>query len=225
MNHSFQPNPNDKAKCNICLRAFIVHTSAATCDACPNIGPVELFGDAKDPKSMVLCKSCLDKEYNVAKKMSEKTEELARKIDDKITIVGDFFNAETISHVDVKKSIFADESFTEQQKIEKYQQFLLSRFEKFNAVVQQLDKKKFELVSKQQAIKKTLIELGNELKAEIREKIRASDSSYAPLNIPKPKADRTIAKKSPMDRVIEAYASMHGVSIEEAKKAIDKLRG
>lgn len=225
MNHSFIKS-SEKDRCAICKQGYIAHSPAATCEACSKIGEVDLvYGN------MLLCKNCQVKE-KIAWDASQKPEkvvervdalnvaiEKAREIDNSIRYNGDFFNAATISLAELKRAIDNDNSI--ENKHEAFQNEVIERIEKFKTRIFELDEEKFKVVAEQQAHIGALREFGNSLRAEIRERLKLSDANYTPHNIIKaPKISKP--KASPMDRLIEAYALMHGISKDEAKEAIDK---
>jgi hypothetical protein len=146
----------------------------------------------------------------------------SRAIDSSITYNGDVFNAKTIAHIDLKKAIWADSSLSEDEKQFKFQSELAARYQHLKAVVFELDNKKHDAVVEQLAIGQTLRDLGNSIRAEISAKLKELDNQYQPT-IKKPiKPSVKVEKKSPMDRLIEAYAQLHGCSITEAMLAIQK---
>ena len=65
MNHSFFPSQLNPALCKTCSRKILDHSKAAQCEACPNVGECDMFG------TILMCKSCLAKEYKVATEATE----------------------------------------------------------------------------------------------------------------------------------------------------------
>lgn len=222
MNHPFVASQLNKLECQKCKRNYIAHTKAAICEACGKVASCDIWGSTPDdPRSILMCESCQQKERDIAIKMADSVVKVAESIDDKIRINGDFFNAATIAAIDVKKSILADESLTEPQKLEKYHNFLVGRIDKIRKSVFAIDNKKFELVVHEQAYRKLLIDEGTALRKEVREKLTQQDSLYAPKPIPKVKVDKKIASKSPMEKLIDiVMASKPGTTREEAEKII-----
>ncbi len=98
--HPFIPSIGANT-CQKCKRPEISHTELATCEACPNIGPCEIW------LGMLLCKSCYEKEEKQIKSIVE-----AKAIDDRVQLRSDVFNAETVAIVQLKQLIDADDSIT-----------------------------------------------------------------------------------------------------------------
>lgn len=117
MNHSFVSGALDKSKCNQCKRNLDDHTSLAKCEACTFVGKCDVLGN------MLLCPTCMAKEYHVAISQSEEQQKNnefvemnqgetliahSRNVDAALLIREDFFNAETVSIVELREACGSD---------------------------------------------------------------------------------------------------------------------
>lgn len=131
-----------------------------------------------------------------------------------------YFNAETISIRDLAVSLDNDTSLTTTERAHKLHALVLERIESYRPEIIEYQDKIHERVIKQQAGIKYLRDFGNEVRAEIREKLKTADATYIPQTVVKPKV--VSAKKSPMEKMIEAYALMEGISKSEAEERLLK---
>lgn len=146
----------------------------------------------------------------------------AQSIDASIRVNGDAFNAETVSHIELKKVIWSDASLTEEQKIYKFQEVLTQRYETFAQHMFVLDNLKHDDYQGQLAIATTLRNFGSELHKEFAAKLKELDNNYQPVT---PKAVKPVVKKvkkSPMEQLIEAYMLLHNCTHTEALLALQK---
>jgi len=216
--------------------------NTAICEACGRSGPCEVFGRYDNPKAMLLCALCTEKEVAANDVIVDRTKvmienppfaslqlvsgnptvELARNIDASIKYNGDFFNAKTIANQVVIDSIMADESIgTIQERQFAVHKFVSERLQHFKFTILAKRDEEREAATEQLAWIHNLRQFGEKYRMEVRETIKANDANYQPQVIVKaPKIPA--AKKNPMDRLIEAYALMHGISILQAKLAIEK---
>ena len=205
MNHAWHPKIGNKLECIHCNRDYISHMDIVACEACGAPRKCDIFGDLKNPKAMLLCDSCADKERKANDDVLVRTKTLidvARSIDDTITYNGDVFNAKTIALIELKRALDSDESLSVEERKYKFHELLAERYSKLKKVVFQLDKKKEDLTIEQLVIAKNLRSYGDDVRKEIREKIAQADANYAP----------------PIKRVIKAV-----VKPLEKKSAIDIL--
>jgi len=189
----------------------------AVCESCPNIGPVRpVFG------GILMCESCITKETELTLanmtpiKQEERVTELnkvleqARLIDNSIQVKEDIFNAETISILDLKKSIDSDPAIS--NKPYKLFETLLERFNHFTQVIFDKQHEIVEDGNRQKAIQIYFNEYSNTLRAEEREKFRIADINYKP-SVTKPvvKTIKTSPKK--IDKIaLKKYATELGVN-------------
>ena len=191
MNHSFTPSQINVEKCARCHFSAIDHTNRATCEACGNTGTCEImYGN------MLLCLDCQEKE-KIAQAENMKPENQAKRImehaqaiDNQIQIKQDFYNAETVSHIEVFKAIDADESIT--NKVYAKAEFLKTRHTHFAQIIFDARKTLEEATSAQRAINNTLNTIANKLRQDERDKLKINDSSYV---VEKPKTVKTQSKK------------------------------
>jgi len=239
--HSFDPSPLDKSICRFCKRKYIAaHSPITTCEACGKVCKITLFGDADNPKSMLLCKSCTDNEIKAAVKALEDTPDeikdarindmnarlnLARDSYQAIRYSGDYFNNETIAIESVRESINANESLSADEKAFKFQSYLADMIAHVKERVFELDEEKHKEICKDLAARKSLRDMERELRAEIRERIKATDSQYD-VKIAKPVKPK-IKKETlgTFDRLVQMYMMLHSCSKDEALDAIRKGSG
>lgn len=232
--HSFIESAIDKTKCGKCDRNYITHTKSASCEACGNLGNVEPFGELKGSKTMFLCSSCMNKEYELARNQMNtrakgydevKTLAAIERVDHTIRFSGDFFNSKIASIEEMRAVINSDSSIPADEKHIRFQRALMDRFNYLQAHILEIDDLKHKDVTEQLAIKKTFTDLGNELRTEIREAIHQADISYQPVPPKPPKQPAIVRAKTPEDRVIEAIMDARpGISKEEARKLLATLK-
>lgn len=163
----------------------------------------------------------------------------SRQIDSSIQIRTDLFNAATVSIIELKKSIYSDESII--NKPYQLAEELQKRFEHFKNIVFELNTKLVEAGNEQRAIQVYLNQLANSLRAEEREKLRLADISYTPTSpkVVKAKAvtTRQTKKSTKIDKVeLRKYANelsvsefmlqmlvvQKGISVSDAAKILKK---
>lgn len=233
MKHPFIPSLSNKLSCAACHRALMEHGPIGHCEACDCICPdssqkgsnlLEVFGKLDDPRAMLLCPKCTQKEIDANSSVLSQTQKViqeAKEIDQSIRYNGDFFNAKTIAINDIKIAIDSDASLTADEKVAKLHQTMAERLEHLQQVVFKARREEAEANVEILVIKESLREFGNRIREEIRERIKAADVNYQPARIVKP-PKITAPKKSAMDRVVEAYAMFHNVTQDVAREAIMK---
>ena len=195
MKHSFTPSLSNMLSCAICKKDSIAHTDNATCDCCPNIGPVELrYG------TMLMCDSCWTKEQaaqlanNTQEKQVERVNtlnaaiEASRAQDASIQVRTDIFNAATVAIADLKLAIDNDPSIT--NKPYHLASELTTRFEHFKAVIFAKNQEIIEAANQQKAIQVYLNNLANSLRVEEREALKLKDINYTPNSPAKAKSPK-----------------------------------
>lgn len=142
--------------------------------------------------------------------------EMAKAVDNAAHVRTDMFNSETVSIIDIKNAIDADDSIT--NKPGKLAEILFERFNKHTALVFDLGEQLMEANARQKAVHVYMNQLANSLRAEEREKYRITDISYKP-QAPKTPTVKKISttgttKKAPkLDKAeLRKYAKELGVS-------------
>lgn len=193
MNHSFNPSLTDDKLCSVCKRDFTMHTNSATCESCDRERcNVELHDN------IAMCHACQELHRESMKHVISDS----RAIDSSLRYNGDFFNAATIPTIELKHAIDSDESLSADEKQWKFQATLAERYEHFKDVVflkeEEVHQAKLQLLH----ISKTLREFGDNVRKEVRERIKQADEKYIPQvakGIPKVKVKE---KLSPMENMI-----------------------
>jgi hypothetical protein len=242
MNHSFVKPFDSSDKCGKCKFPEIAHSDKATCEACPNIGPVDIrYGN------ILMCDSCWTKEQNL-KAESMRPEnvqnrvnamnaamDVSRKIDAAVSVRPDLFNAATTAIVDMKKLIDENPEIT--NKPFTLATELKNRFEHFQKVVFEANEQIIAATNNQKAIQVYLNNLANSLRAEEREKLKIQDISYKPIAPKTPtvktvttktskKIDKALLRKYAIelgvsDFTLQSFVVSSGCTVEEAA---DKIR-
>lgn len=133
-----------------------------------------------------------------------------------VKTTGDIFNLEAQTLSELKRLIYSDETLSEQERIQKYHEAIAARIMKFNELIRQKDDEKFEIVQQKTAAMNELRSYGNQVRDEIREKIKENDANYQPAKIeikPKIKAK----KNDPFEQMAQIIALSNGISIEAAR--------
>lgn len=195
MNHPFIQSQADSTKCAKCHLTEIQHGNQATCDACPNIGPVEVFG------TMALCNTCLKKEYDLAVKQAKEhstdfdksrintavTNPIGAilksvETDQSLQIKEEFFNLETTSIIELNEACKAADLGPY-----KIAELLQARFQHFKSVLFDIGTAQVNLNSRMRALAVHLNEIATKLTNEEREQLKIRDLNYQPVAIPKKK--------------------------------------
>lgn len=232
MFHKFTAIGTDIDICSECHRTEAEHTAInIKCGKCGELKPCDYFKKIK----AVLCSHCAAlaagfdglKETPVLTNYVSPADRLKEDLS-QITAPGSLFNSKMIALIELKKSIWADETIPQDEKHFYYQKRITEIYEHLSKVVfdkeKEITKIQTELLDPKAellAIGKEFRDYGSELRAEIREKIRQSDLAYKPEPVKKPvKTDsvkKSSAKKTPMDRLIEALALSQGIDKDKAR--------
>lgn len=239
MNHQFLPSQTNKNICQICKYDYLsAHSPLAKCEACDSNKELEFFPDNTHIKKMLLCAACIQKELAIAVSVSqadivingqtrvEQTIALAKERDQTIRYNGDFFNAQVMALEDVRNEINKDESLTADEKAFQFQNYLAERIVHLKKVVFELDEKKHQAVTEELVVRKSLRELGQEIKKEIQEKIKQADSNYeikSTIKAVKPTVKK--ATTSTYDKLVQAFMLLKGCSKDEAERSIREGSG
>jgi len=222
MEHKFRPSMTDSKVCSECKQTPMQHGDFATCETCPNIGPVEMFA------GMAMCASCREKELEAVRahqapelqeaRLAEHNRKLeedkliraentpilsisdlvtkARSVDQSLQVVGDLFNAATVAIVDIKNSIESDDSIPTNEKAFRLANVLIERNDTYAGLIFDTRKTLVELESTQRTIQTYLNDLANKLRKEEREKLSLKYADYKP-NPVKPAPTGTRKPKTP----------------------------
>lgn len=201
MNHTFQPSLNDSSECLTCHKSLILHTDMAECEACPTIGPVDIFGD------MALCQTCIQKEIKTSleyqspelqsQRLAEYKLKIAEQIDNAVQYRSDIFNAQTVSIHELKKTIDEDDTVINKHYI--LAEALKKRYEHFSEVIKARESENVDDHNRQRSIQTYLNDLATRLREDEKAKLRLQDISYIPTA--KPVKARAISKSK--NRTIE----------------------
>lgn len=218
--HTFIPSIGSPT-CHKCKRKEIDHTDMATCEACPNVGPCELYPDIS---GMLLCRDCIDKEEKILMSPENQQKrvdasiaatmkliEKSRVVDYSLQVREDIFNAQTISIHELKEAIDNNPSienkhfFLANELNERFQHFRKLIFDKQAEIVEESNK--------QRAVQSYLNQLSNKLRADEREKLKLQFPDYKPFEKPvgKPKTITT-AKKYDKTELVK-YANETGIPL------------
>lgn len=230
MNHSFVlPRIGDKSKCEKCKRVYTDHTVLAVCDSCGAKGSCNYYESGE----MLLCDKpdgCSEKHENALRaslnthtEVKETVLELAKRTDLNIRYNGDAFNAKTIANQEVRKEIYATPNLTEAEKHYKYQEFLLGRVIHFRQVMFNADVTKFDAGTEVNVALSDLRNFAGALATDIQSKLKESDKTYSPAVTHAKVSTKGVRKntKSAKERLIEAYAEMHGIDLDAAKRYVE----
>lgn len=218
--HSFAKSVLDTDKCMRCKRGFIAHTPAATCEGCQVVADCEIY----EIHDMLLCRKCTEGMNEAADERVKVVVDrgdiimAAQRIDKSIRFNGDFYNAQTVAIVDIRKAIESNEAIVDKQF--EFQKVIAERYEHLKSVIFELDSQKHDAVVEQLIISKTLRDFGDDLRKEFREQLKQNDTQYIPMQpkVVKPK----LTKKDPKQKLAEALALMRGCTITEAMILIER---
>src|SRR5258708_3885764 len=214
MKHSFQPSPIKPTHCRICDRNLIDHSTVATCESCSKQCACELNGE-----KMLLCPECFDKHTGaLIDSVTNSSKEFvarAQAIDSAIQSSNEFFNAGTVSICELRDSIMADESIPLESRGYELRRVIGERIAHFQEFIFKINDDKVDdktLMS----LGENLRNLGENIRQEIRERIRANDDKYVITKIKKIAIPKVGEKKSPFDLIVEKIAMNMGISKTEA---------
>jgi hypothetical protein len=230
MEHGFNRSKDNALLCSTCGRDWISHTPAATCEKCKKTRSCNII------ENLLLCVDCftthekqLKEEITSAQDYINPIIAKARELDMNMSTAGYFFNADTVSHKEIKDAIDNDDTIPNEDKKNRFFQEMVRRFESFQADIVAFDdaihnatKAKEERVERQLAIANTLRTYGNEVRKEIRDKIRESDSFYKPIEVTKKISSPKVKKVSvsPFERMAEQVSLNKNITLAEAKRQL-----
>ena|SRR6516162_1107880 len=221
MNHSYIASADGTDRCSKCKFPSAAHSNEATCECCPNKGPVEIrYGN------MLMCDACWNKEQslkaanNTPEKQQERVTrsniltsaaiEASRAIDNAVQVRSDLFNAATVSINELKQLIDANTEIT--NKPYAIAEELLTRLRHHQKVMFEAQE---TVVNSSNNIKAIQIYLNTvNLREEERKKLQLQDINYQPKKLSLGKAVKDIKLKGPRTR---------GIDQKELKKYAEEL--
>ena len=187
MDHSFQKSFTDITKCNRCSFPEDKHGSNAVCDACPNVGELNVCN------GMALCRECIAKEIETSLPSVPASEitpsnndyinpvvQMSKDIDNSIRVSTDLFNAATPAIVELKAAIDNDANIPPDKKRYELAKVLLDRFNLHKKAIFEMQANIVEEHTNQKAIQLYLNGLATKFQAEEREKLKIADINYKP---------------------------------------------
>lgn len=192
MDHTFQASLTNAKECVKCKRGFRDHTSIAQCEACPKVGPCNLYCgtlmcatcEANDIEANRIATEANNTPAKQAERIEKATESIklnklisdSTKIDQSIQLVSDIFNAKTVALVDIMKAIDEDESI--ENKPFARAEYSVSRIKHLASVIFDAQKTITEAQNEQRANQVYLNQMMNQLKQEERDKLKIADINY-----------------------------------------------
>ena len=226
MKHGFNKSYADETICVTCGYPEIAHGSQATCEACGIEQECEFnTNDFKNPKKMLLCASCIQKERDANKLIVEERS----KAHEQIKTSGDYYNANIPAILEIKQAIEADNSI--ENKPAELAIAIKSRLAHLKNV---LFEKRNEVSTLENEQRETLIYLNHlvkQLSAEKQKELGLLDINYKPGSgkDAKPKAPsikkfnkeelRKVANMFGLDMgILQSVVVARKCSVEEAAK-------
>lgn len=222
MKHYFQSMFGTKI-CKTCKKVESEHFEIASCESC-NRAPEPCRYNEDE---ILMCESCLKRDIEIkselsAAKVSEETiateplSELAAaiQIDNNLTTSQDFFNAETVSMVELEQIIARDTTVADDQKHFKFVEVIRERHKMFRQKLFEVKQLEVEILSRERAMQYRLNDIASKFRLDEREKLKLQDLSYTPKEVATkaPKIKMTME-----DKLIENYARLMKVTVEQAK--------
>lgn len=254
MNHSFIAAPWNPTTCSKCAFTEDKHGDTVLCEACSNVGPVDISG------KMLLCSTCIEKEKTTeiipSKEVQERIsldtilntidrivetkqiesmngDSVKSMIDDAIQgdikQYTDFFNAKMPSIIDLKNLIDLDDSIVgTENKAYALAAACRKRIQFLARVLFQLKSGEIETAAEIKSIQTYVQKVIPEIRMKLRHEFAEKTPNYTPQTIKIGKDGPTKVKakpKNPEERMAENYAKMMKISYEDALKKIrNKLR-
>lgn len=250
MNHSFIAAPWNASICSKCLQKEYAHKNDVTCEACNNIGPIELVN------KMLICASCQQKEIDAQNK--PKPEEIARlSIEQTLNQVNriletnqianqdgeavkdiidsaiagniqqykDFFNAKIPSIMELKSMVESDELIPIDQKHYALMSLLKRRVSYLARVLFATRHSQIEIGAEMKSIQFYMAETIPKLRMKLRAEFALETPNYTPQVIKSGVPKERKKKTSASDKMAEMYAKAMKIPIDQAKRLMEnKLR-
>lgn len=176
-------------------------------------------------RDMLLCKECAPKHLAGINQSVAALENHRRELQT-IRHNGDVYNSELSTLPALKQNIFADESIKD--KNASYQRAVLERIEHLKIaafqkeeVIRNEQKELQAIKIRESALTNHLRDFGNDLRTEIRAKMKELDDQYQPIIVKKPVIAKVTKKLSAFDKVIQQVALARNIQFDEAKKLIE----
>jgi hypothetical protein len=245
MNHSFIAAQWNQIICAKCLQKEYAHKDDVTCEACNNVGPVELIG------KMLLCKECALKELtpivkpevieqlsieqtlNQVNRILE-TNQIANADGEAVkdiidaAIAGnikeykDFFNAKIPSIIDLRNLVESDESIPTDKKHYAVMSLLKRRVSYLAMVLFQTRNSQIEIGAEMKSIQFYMAETIPKLRMKLRAEFALNTPNYTPQVIKSGVPKERAKKQTPSDKIASMYAKSMKISFEEAKRIIER---
>lgn len=260
MNHSFiaapwnqkicRGYPSSDGKVIPCLQNEESHGKEFPCQACNNVGEVELFN------KMLLCTLCVAKEIeSINKPTPEVIEQLS--IDQTLNQVNriletnqivnaegeavkdiidaaiagnikeyrDFFNAKIPSIMELKTLVESDEKIPSDKKHYAVMSLLKRRVQYLAMVLFQTRNSQIEIGAEMKSIQFYMAETIPKLRMKLRAEFALNTPNYTPQVIKSGVPKQRKGKMSPEDKMAAMYAAAMKIPLEQAKKLMaNKLR-
>jgi len=249
MNHTFIAAPWNEKICQKCTGPENMHGDSATCEACSNVGNLELVG------KLFLCKTCEEKEKitpekkEAAEKLSLEqivnqvnrivdTEQIKSMNGDSVksmideAINGDvkqytdFFNAKMPSIIELKNLIDLDDSIIgTENKAYALAVACRKRINYLARVLFQLKAGQLEASAEVKVIQNYVGKVIPEIRMKLRHEFAEMTPNYTPQVI-KTSTPKVKAKaKNPEEKLAESYSKMMKIPYDQALKLIrNKMR-
>lgn len=238
MDHSFIPSPIVNTKCAKCHYNELDHSNTATCESCGNTSSCDIFTD------MLLCQECIGLEMRAITEHQSIDKQETRLIehneilrnDTIIETRMDFFNAATISIVELKATIDANDNIIE--KHFELARVLDERYQHLKSVIFEAKETQLKASNEQRAIQVYYNDLSKRLREEERAKFKIADINYQP-KVTKPSKPKSISVKKYNKAELRQAAAESGlpeyalqqiviqrqISVAEAVKIMKELMG
>jgi len=236
MKHAFKCGMTDPELCIVCAYPTLAHTIHACCEACGLEGNCELFPDVKHPKKMLLCNSCVQKEYDVAVKVAAE-KAIAHEA---IQTPQQYFNANIPAIMELKQVIENNPSVPEDKRVvELARQVKLRLTHLQNTLIEQT-KQVSETRHDIDESKIFLNHLMKEISADVQKELGLVDISYKPsgkkASSPKVPSVKRFDKQALRDvcikfkiagaePIVQNIVVARKISYEEAAKLYIKMAG
>lgn len=204
MNHPFASSTLEPEVCARCGYAEIAHTESATCEACGAETKCELYPNLTHPKKMLLCSSCIKKEYELAKQQTD-----ARvKAHEEIKSSSDYFNANIPAIVDLKQTIENDPNI-----VNKAEAIAVAVKNRLTHLQETLLSKHKEVTELEHEKRETLVYLNHMqsvLSAEAQQRLGLTNLTYKPV-VKAPKKVSAPSTKKYDKTELKKVALMYGI--------------
>lgn len=193
------------------------------CEKC--LAPSDQFFDSdlerqfeSGKRKLRICRDCrMNELHSSIQSTNVISAALAREKLDMLTLSdGKFFNLEAAPLIELKKTIFGDESLNEIEKLQKWTEVCAERIVAFNEKVREIDQTKFELIQRKAAWANELRIYAENVRKEIRQKIAESDAQYQQVT-PKVKPVVKPKKNDLFERMAQMISMEQGIPIETAR--------